>query len=325
MAKSGPGKTGKAKAASRAPGRARRDAVVLLRAALSEFYRTNNVQCHVKYLGSEWKNVNRNWSNYLTDLEEMIKTESDPMVLTEYETLKKTVTACKQFLNKWSSSGPNSMATVRMYEHQVNFCAMEPAVQNPFPIYVKKMMHSQSVQEAWPANYFWSKMADVEIRQLELTDESMHSLQIDLVVGKIHNITEQADEELDVVKQHLRELYTGFSIPWHASRITGADMKRQLDHIGKLVDRGQVVVTDRVPTSTDEPPIFRLEFKELVITDLEAAIDACDKEPILLALKTYPHGRSIIEHAKAAKTVLASCPLEAFLLLGSDLFSDHSF
>ncbi len=101
-------------------------------------------------------------------------------------------------------------------------------------------------------------------------------------------------------------------------------MKRQLDHIGKLVDRGRVVVTDRVPKSTDEPPIFRLEFKELVITDLEAAIDACDKEPILLALKTYPHGRSIIEHAKAAKTVLASCPLEAFLLLGSDLFSDHS-
>ena len=37
------------------------------------------------YLGSEWKNVNRNWANYLCDMDKMIANETDDALLNDLE------------------------------------------------------------------------------------------------------------------------------------------------------------------------------------------------------------------------------------------------
>ena len=145
------------KAGAGGAGRNRRDAVILLRAALSQFLQCDASTHHAKYLGTEWKNVNRNWSNYIADLDCKIEVEDDTAVLAEYESIKKQAISVKLFLNKWSSAGPNSPATVRVYESQVAYCSKAPVAPNPFPAYVIRLMHSQLCQDAWPAKNFWSK------------------------------------------------------------------------------------------------------------------------------------------------------------------------
>ena len=76
----GPSTPSVAKTSASKKGRPKRDPMTLLGTGLSELKASS---AGSKFFSGEWKNVARNWGNYMMDLEEMMDDEEDA------ETLKK--------------------------------------------------------------------------------------------------------------------------------------------------------------------------------------------------------------------------------------------
>ena len=86
-------------------GRPARDAGRLLRGALRDL---STAEASSKFFTSEWKNVNRNWSNYMIDIGQMIEHEDDPAALEELVIIEKTCKAVRTVLQKLSTRGMSS-------------------------------------------------------------------------------------------------------------------------------------------------------------------------------------------------------------------------
>ena len=102
----------------RSRGRPARDSTALLRAGLKEL---STAHAGSKFFTSDWKNVKRNWENYIADVVQSQATEEDPTVLQELETLEKQALAAKTLLQKISVSGMSSRDTLDCYSGQKNY------------------------------------------------------------------------------------------------------------------------------------------------------------------------------------------------------------
>lgn len=173
-----------AKVAAKGRGRPKRDAATLLRAALREF---SVADASSKYFNNEWKSVLRNWQNYLADLAKMIEAEEDPGVLEELQLLDKKVNAVRAVCSKLQSAGATSGETVSCYKRQMHFLTSPPACDNPFPRYLKRLMHSQEVEDTWPATTFWPKMFDEVLADIVDVSEGeiVESFQLNTVAAKV--------------------------------------------------------------------------------------------------------------------------------------------
>jgi hypothetical protein len=107
-----------------------------------------------KFFGSEWKNLKRNWDNYLTYVGDLIKVEADEEKLTELEKLEKSAKIAQRVLTKAQSAGMSDSQIVRLYEEQVVLMTKDPAVDNPFPQWFKKLMYLESIANATNSDFF---------------------------------------------------------------------------------------------------------------------------------------------------------------------------
>lgn len=76
------------KAAIKGRGRPKRDAATLLRSGLRELSMSDPGS---KFFTGDWRNVNRNWANYKSDLAKMIEDETDEATLLDLQLLEKQV------------------------------------------------------------------------------------------------------------------------------------------------------------------------------------------------------------------------------------------
>lgn len=182
------------KSAAKGRGRPKRDAATLLRAALREF---SVADASSKYFTNEWKSVVRNWLNYLTDLAKMIEAEEDAGVLEELAVLEKKVLVVKAVCTKLHAAGATSTETLKCYMSQLHFMTLEPVCENPFPPYLRRLMHSQDVEDTWLAGNFWEKLHDEVLVEMMSPSETIEDFQMRTVTAKIMLIA-QADSEQQV-------------------------------------------------------------------------------------------------------------------------------
>ncbi len=99
-------------------GRPPRDSLGLLRTGLRDLKQSGPSS---KFVSSEWKNVKRNWDNYLKDIGELMEAEEDMGLVREMQLVDKQATAAKKVLQKISTDGLSSKETLETYESQMTF------------------------------------------------------------------------------------------------------------------------------------------------------------------------------------------------------------
>ena len=57
-------------------------------------------------------------------------------VLAELVKVQKAAVAVRRFCLKWASSGPNSQATLQVFDEQMAWCSQGPVIPSPFPLYI---------------------------------------------------------------------------------------------------------------------------------------------------------------------------------------------
>ena len=113
-----------------------------------------------KFFTEAWKNVRRNWSNYLLDVGKRIDREEDAQVLQHLETIEKKAIISISVLSVLFKYGSSQTPTWEKFQEQRAFCSCAPEVESPFSVYVCDLMLRSLAVAAWPANLFWSKIGD---------------------------------------------------------------------------------------------------------------------------------------------------------------------
>lgn len=177
-------------------GRPKRDASTLLRSGLRELASADPSS---KFFTNEWKNVERNWANYLIDLGKMM-VEEDPAVLDDLQALKKQATVAVAVLNKFVKKGMSHADTLDTYKSQVHWLNMGPTiVESPFPPYLVKCIRSHALQDAWPAAAFWSQLADSALQKF-LEQDELEEFQMTAFTTKVMLIVQEASVDAVVSK-----------------------------------------------------------------------------------------------------------------------------
>ena len=175
-------------------GAPKRDAPMLITAALKQFVQVSPSQHYAAYLGQEWKSMSRNWQNWLNDLEERIATEENEGILVELQSLQKSGAVLRKFCNKWQTSGSQSQHTLETYIQMVNFCKAEPSVDLPFSRYIMKTMHGIKTSNA-KAHVFWDELTTETLMQFVDEDEMM-AYQEQVVAAKINVLTQDSSNHV---------------------------------------------------------------------------------------------------------------------------------
>ena len=124
----------------------------------------------------------------------MIEAEDDSGVLQELGVLDKQVSAVMAVCTKLALVGRTSPEALQCYRSQVHYLSCEPKAPSPFPPYLVKMMHSQSVEDAWPAQSFWAKLVDHALLEL-IDEEDVPELQIEALTSKVMLIAQEGSFE----------------------------------------------------------------------------------------------------------------------------------
>ena len=91
-----------------------------------------------RFFGNEWKNVSRNWSNYLCDLTEDLKICENESETQTLHILISKASAARRVLGPINLSGFRSLKVVDAYDKEVNWLQQQdPPVDNPFSVSVK--------------------------------------------------------------------------------------------------------------------------------------------------------------------------------------------
>lgn len=239
-----------------------------------------------KFFSAEWKNVARNWANYLVDLEKMVEEEEDLSVLAELQVLEKQVNAAKTVLQKISMLGLTHPDSLACYRSQVTYLSMEPAAPSPFPPFLARMMHQHLVEDTWPAEAFWSRLSDAALAEF-LDEAEVPGFQMTVLSSKVMMLCEQ---KLESVGPALNELCTGFLGKCGAahSPIKAIEVKENIQALEVIVRHG-----------LDDG-------KQKDLATLSSTLERLIGFKVWDALQAYPHGRSIIERAKGSRSLLQS-------------------
>ena len=146
--------------------------MTLIRASLLEF---KNADQGTKCFPKEWKSECRNWSNYLTDIAEVIEEEQDEHVLADMTVLQKQANASKAVLNKFSIKGMTDKETLSCFEQQFQYLSMDSAAPIQFPNHFMESMNQQIIEDAWPAEKFWDMLGRDRIITFFSTDGGLNN------------------------------------------------------------------------------------------------------------------------------------------------------
>ena len=149
-----------------------------------------------KFFTAEWKNVARNWVNYMSALKEMIDEEENAETLKNMKVVEKQVMAAKAVLQKLSVHGMLHLETQQAYCSQMQFLVSDPVAPSPFPVYFVQQMHAQVVEKSWPADVFWRELHDEGLLRL-IPGSDIEKFQVEALSSKIIAICQQ-DEDTSV-------------------------------------------------------------------------------------------------------------------------------
>ena len=86
---------------------------------------------------------------------------------------------------------------------------MEPyKAANPFPVYVKRSVHSANAEAAWPASSFFPMVVSSTLGPLCKEDSEVPSWQTNLICGKVMSLVQEGaagEEKLRALCQHFKE------------------------------------------------------------------------------------------------------------------------
>ena len=177
-------------------GAPKRDAPLLLQAGIKQFHQVSRQKHYALFLGSEWKNLKRNWKNYLTDVVDRIAEaeeegeEDGEAVLESLKSLEKSAVAVRKFCVKWAATGGQGASLLQCFEEQVSWCRQPPAVDNPFGPYVMKLMHTLRCSEA-VVQSFWNHLEATQLQSF-LEESEVEPYQINMTAVKINVLTQDS-------------------------------------------------------------------------------------------------------------------------------------
>ena len=266
---------GAAGAAAKKKGAPKKDSFILLQAGLRQFGSLTAQQNYVQFLGQEWKNMGRNWKAYIDALTDKIKAmeeaEEDDQagVLAELVQVHKAAQAVRRFCSKWSASGPNSKVTLQTYDEQIAWCKQDPAIQSPFPEYVRQTMHGVKLNSVWPAVRFWPQL-DNDMLGTFLSCDEVAAYQIKGTATKVNVLTQDAGAELSEITEKLEDLHKCF----YSSNFNNAKLEEQMGIFGFYLGIGKLNEVKVVDGSNQA----EITFHPLTVEDCEVAIKARDDE-----------------------------------------------
>ena len=93
---------------------------------------------------------------------------------------------------------------------------MEPyKAPNPFPVYVKRAVHSANAEAAWPASAFFPMVVTSTLRPLCKDDSDVPQLQTNLITGKLMSLVQEGpagEQQLHALCQHFKENENSFTM-----------------------------------------------------------------------------------------------------------------
>ena len=93
---------------------------------------------------------------------------------------------------------------------------MEPyKAPNPFPVYVKRAVHSANAEAAWPASAFFPMVVTSTLRPLCKDDSDVPQLQTNLITGKLMSLVQEGpagEQHLHALCQHFKENENSFTM-----------------------------------------------------------------------------------------------------------------
>lgn len=101
----------------------------------------------------------------------------------DLQVVEKQALAAKTVLMKINMKGLTAADSKDCYKSQLHYLSFEPLAPSPFPAYLRKLMHSQDVEDSWPAEIFWSMIADKVLAPI-LGDESIEEFQLNTMAAK---------------------------------------------------------------------------------------------------------------------------------------------
>ena len=126
--------------------------------------------------GTEWKNVNRNWTSYMKGLESEIEDASE-LQSEELIVLHRTMKSARLVLVAANQYGIGSAQARAVFAQERASLSLncprgssgDPAY-NPWPVYLTSSIKASNLSDAWPAERFWQQMTDSEMK-LDFSEE----------------------------------------------------------------------------------------------------------------------------------------------------------
>ena len=142
--------------------------------------------------------MGRNWKSYIDSPTENITLleeaeEDSDGVLAELVNAQKAAVAVRCFCVKWAASGPNSQATLHIFDEQMAWCSQDPVIPSPFPLYILQTMHGVKLNLVWPATRFWLQVQKDVLRTF-LSSEEVVPYQVKAAATKNNVLTQDACE-----------------------------------------------------------------------------------------------------------------------------------
>lgn len=128
-------------------------------------------QSSSKFFGSEWKNVMRNWNNYLIDLNTRIEEEADATTLELYQVAEKQAKSARKVLQKILLGGFTDKLTVRVFQEEIVWLGKDPCAPSPFPRFLMEMMHAEILSLTGSVEEFWQKVCESEMEAFIKPDD----------------------------------------------------------------------------------------------------------------------------------------------------------
>lgn len=242
-----------------------------------------------KFFTTEWRNVERNWLNYLADLSKMIEMEEDSAVLNDLQVLEKQVLAAKAVLTKVSKIGLGHAEVLETYQSQEHYLSSAPLAASPFPPYLVRSMHSQCLQDAWPADHFWKHLSDDALAKF-LGASEIEKFQVTAFASKVMLLLQDVSAEVVLAKMN------SFCSSGKEAVVDRKLIKSSLVEV-EVVDLC-VVVAHGSPAGH--------EVEEENLSELARVLDSCIARKFWEALYAFPRGRALLDEAKARRSKLMS-------------------
>jgi hypothetical protein len=270
--------SGAAKAKAKGRGRPKRDPATLLRSGLRELAEAGPGS---KFFTDDWKNVHRNWSNYLVDMQNMIELEDDESALADLQLLDKQVQVARAVCHKFSTSGMSCSESLECYQSRMIFLNAEPAAPSPFPLYVSKMMFSQTVEDAWPASKFWNMLNDRDVETFVESRDKISEFQMTSIVSKLMLMCQKFKS--DELVRKLEELCSEFVAHATDGRVSCTRIASEIKALSVIVLHDSV------------------HRKEVNLNALSSTLDDLLKTKVWEALCAFPEGRAIYDKSKGTR------------------------